>query len=186
MQRTAELVQQSSWMSQTCQNMWTQNLRLLPASIIQELTWFYPSESTTPPGELATSSDLEGTTQSRIAGGQIVPPNPQQNWWPNKWREHFTSACWEWVRMLSWPSQCGGRVTQLQSGKNNITFDYLGETGSELKNNQPKSSITAPRLVLLAEGMGQGSHTSSLWDHLREPNCTRWPIPIRKAWAQIP
>jgi hypothetical protein len=52
----------------------------------------------------------------------------------------------------------GGRgIAQLQSGENNTTFDYLGETRNELKltdfqknSGDPKISILAPRLTLQA------------------------------------
>jgi hypothetical protein len=49
---------------------------------------------------------------------------PGQNWWWNKWREHFTSTWWDWSRMLIWSSLCGGWAAQLPTGENK-TFTQL-------------------------------------------------------------
>jgi hypothetical protein len=115
---------------------------------------------------------------------------PGQNWWPNNWRDYFTSARWEWGRKLSWHSLCVGGVAHPQSSKNK-TLHHLAETGSELKltdfqekSNQPKCSVLAPRLALQAVEDGDCYHTSSSQDHIREPAYTRLPIPPRKVWAQ--
>jgi hypothetical protein len=73
-QRTAQLVLQTSGMSWTCPNTWTQYLGLLPASPMLEMIWFQPSEFATPPCEHDTSSSLDRTTKSDPAIGQIAPP----------------------------------------------------------------------------------------------------------------
>jgi hypothetical protein len=48
---------------------------------------------------------------------------------------------------LSWPSLSGGRATQLQSGQINNLFDNLRESGSELKSEWSKRSISACPVV---------------------------------------
>jgi hypothetical protein len=50
----------------------------------------------------------------------------EQNWWPNKGREYFTSAWWGWDGTLSLPSLDRGRVAQPLSSENK-TFHHLGE-----------------------------------------------------------
>jgi hypothetical protein len=96
--------------------------------------------------------------------------------------------------MLSSLSLWGSRAAHLQSDENSTTFNYLGETGSELKmtdlpkkSNRPKSSISAPRLALWAEETGSCSQ-----NHFGEPGAPdrpsyqgnpglKYPKPIIKA-----
>jgi hypothetical protein len=72
-QKSSEWVQQASWMSwTTCHNIGTQNLRLLPTSIMQELT---------SPCQVSTTRNL--LSREPLSPAQMVSRLhlPEQNWW---------------------------------------------------------------------------------------------------------
>jgi hypothetical protein len=100
---------------------------------------------------------------------------------------------WEWEQgtILSFPSKLregvscqslsGSEMAQLLPGEIRNIFDHLGESDSELKSKQSKSSIAACPV-------GSRDHqlltNQLLGDHFREQACTSQPIPPRKTWAQ--
>jgi hypothetical protein len=101
-----------------------------------------------------------------------------QNWWPREGTIHF---CLVGVGgMLSWPSLSGDGETQLQYGENNITYDYLGDTGSVWKWLTKSSVLACP----VGRRYWPLLQTSSWWDHFGETACTEWPILAGKDWAQ--
>jgi hypothetical protein len=87
--------------------------------------------------------------------GRLYPS--RTNWWPDKWREIFTSAWWGVRRSVKLIHHVWGWDSPATAwGKYNV-FDHLGETGSVLKltvlTPREKHLIPASRFALWVEGV---------------------------------
>jgi hypothetical protein len=116
-----------------------------------------------------------------------------------------------WGRVRSQPPRVGaGQITELNSpglqAGYNVDFPYLVRGGADLpepkccetKQLPPETCLTTLENLVVSDhwahfqlafgqkGPPTAHKPASWWDQFRDPTCTRWPITLRKHWAQPP